>query len=506
MGMELIVPIGDDTITVAIGPKTQSIRFSLRASGSSEVKRRHASAAAHVEEIFENLREHEPKALSHEQCVALSGEIYRAWSKGADGTKSMAVEYTEGEGWKSVGVTPDEFQLYLQSGLENITKLNEEFDLGEAEKLLGPILDRLLQSKCISELTAESRQLALRESVRALKDGMSASHQKASGDFRPDPTAERFPEFVKEQKPSATLMQLVDDWWAENGPALSPSTYDSYHRAFSQFDNYLGQRDIASITKSDVIGFKDKRVADGIELSTIKGADLAALNSVFGWAEDNDRITSNPASGVKVKVRRKPSLRSSSFTKPEIQTILKHSLEFQPKKNWPSKRIAALRWVPWICAYTGARVGEIAQLRKQDILQKEEYWIIQITPEAGRVKTSSSREVPIHEHLVSEGFLKFIKSAPDGHLFQWTGDGRGSWRTTKNRITDFIREVIKDKEVQPNHGWRNTFKTISREVNIQEHTTDAICGHKPRTVGEAYGEVNMATKANAMKRFPRYKS
>ncbi|MEC5293197.1 hypothetical protein, partial [Aurantimonas sp. C2-3-R2] len=27
------------------------------------------------------------------------------------------------------------------------------------------------------------------------------------------------------------------------------------------------------------------------------------------------------------------------------------------------------RWVPWICAYTGARVNEITQLRRQDIKQ-----------------------------------------------------------------------------------------------------------------------------------------
>ena len=506
IGMELMVPIGDESITVAIGPKTQSIRFSLRASESSEVKRRHASVSAHLEEVFENLRENKPKELNQQQCVALSGEIYRAWSKGPDGTNSMAMEYTEGEGWERVGITPDESQLYFKSGLDSITKLNNDFELDKAEKMLGPILDKLLQLKCISELNPDSRHLALREAVRALKDGMSAGHQKASGDFRIDPTAERFPEFIKEQSPSGTLMQLVDDWWAENKRDLSVSTYESYLRAFNQFHNYLGQKDIASITKSDVISFKDKRIADGIAPMTIKGADLAALNSVFGWAEDNDRIASNPAFGVKIKVRKKPQLRSSSFTKPEIQAILKHSLDFQPKKNWPSKRIAALRWVPWICAYTGARVGEIAQLRKQDIIQKEGYWIIQITPEAGRVKTHKLREVPIHEHLVSEEFLKFVKSAPDGHLFQWTGDGRGSWRTTKNRITDFIREVVTDKDVQPNHGWRNTFKTISREVNIQEHTTDAICGHMPRTVGEAYGEVNLATKANAMERFPRYKS
>jgi hypothetical protein len=32
------------------------------------------------------------------------------------------------------------------------------------------------------------------------------------------------------------------------------------------------------------------------------------------------------------------------------------------------KLAAAKRWVPWLCAFTGARVGEMLQLRKAEIL------------------------------------------------------------------------------------------------------------------------------------------
>jgi integrase len=31
---------------------------------------------------------------------------------------------------------------------------------------------------------------------------------------------------------------------------------------------------------------------------------------------------------------------------------------------------AAKRWVPWLCAYTGGRVGELTQLRVKDIEQR----------------------------------------------------------------------------------------------------------------------------------------
>lgn len=75
---------------------------------------------------------------------------------------------------------------------------------------------------------------------------------------------------------------------------------------------------------------------------------------------------------------------------------------------------AARRWVPWICAYTGARAGEITQLRGKDVVQREGRWAIQITPDAGTVKTGEPRIVPIHEHLIEQGFIDFVHAKGEG--------------------------------------------------------------------------------------------
>ena len=34
---------------------------------------------------------------------------------------------------------------------------------------------------------------------------------------------------------------------------------------------------------------------------------------------------------------------------------------------------------------------------------------------------------------------------------------------------------------------------------------DAICGHAPATVGRSYGEPDLADKASALRKFPRFK-
>ena len=69
---------------------------------------------------------------------------------------------------------------------------------------------------------------------------------------------------------------------------------------------------------------------------------------------------------------------------------------------------AAKRWVPWLAAYTGARVGKLAQLRKQDVAREGEHWIIRLTPDAGTIKTNEARTVVLHPHLVELGFPAFV--------------------------------------------------------------------------------------------------
>lgn len=54
----------------------------------------------------------------------------------------------------------------------------------------------------------------------------------------------------------------------------------------------------------------------------------------------------------------------------------------------------AKRWLPWVCAYTGARVGEIAQLRKQDVAHEHGRWVLVITPEARPLKAVGFGKCP----------------------------------------------------------------------------------------------------------------
>jgi integrase len=56
----------------------------------------------------------------------------------------------------------------------------------------------------------------------------------------------------------------------------------------------------------------------------------------------------------------------------------------------------------------------------------------------------------------------------------------------------------------PNHAFRHRFKTTGREIGVSDRVLDAICGHASRTAGDAYGDVTITAKHNAISKFPDY--
>ena len=285
------------------------------------------------------------------------------------------------------------------------------------------------------------------------------------------------------QPRTQSITGLAVDWWKEAERAgRSLSTKEAYTRAAKQLSEFLGHDDANAVTTADIIRFKDHRIAQGRDLKTIKTGDLSALKVLFGWGVGAKRIASNPVEGVKVMAPKRTVGRPKGFTNEEAKAILSAAWGYQPGKRENPKLAAAKRWVPWLLAYTGARVGEIAQLRREDVRQESGHWIMRLTPEAGTVKTGEYRDVVMHRHLVDLGFPEFVRGASNGHLFlNITKDGqegfRGALRSLKNDVTEFVRTIVTDPRVQPNHGWRHRFETTARDLGKRQDVTNAITGH-----------------------------
>ncbi len=151
-------------------------------------------------------------------------------------------------------------------------------------------------------------------------------------------------------------------------------------------------------------------------------------------------------------------------------------------------------------------------MRTQDLSDIDGIWALHITPEAGTVKGQKARVVPLHPHLVEQGFTAIVAALAEGPVFydpklqRVAEAGNRHFKKVGERLAEWVRKDvgITDPNVQPNHGWRHLFKTRALEAEIPERVTDAIQGHAAKTVGRTYGSVSLKVKADAIATMPRF--
>jgi integrase len=338
--------------------------------------------------------------------------------------------------------------------------------------------------------------------------------RRAHGDWSKDSYPNEFPTLEGRSDGSLTPLSLFRRWVAERKPAAS--AVDRWRGVFLQMETDFRDRSAALITPEEAQDWCRGLINEKRTATTVNEVWKSAARTVFGWAVGQRLLPRNPFEDIKITVPKKFRTREGKSFKPEeIKIILQASSAItKPETN---KTQAVRRWIPWICAYSGARSGEITQLRRQDVIERDGVHAIKITPDAGTVKTREARTVPLHYHLIEQGFLEFVKTSKPGPLFYREDKAEDAGqrdptnppkpRSVKARehLAAWIRKLgVTDPEIQPNHAWRHTFKQIGHRHGISERLLDVICGHASPTEGRGYGLPTLADMATALKKFPRY--
>ncbi|UQR64305.1 site-specific integrase [Bradyrhizobium sp. C-145] len=486
------------------------IAFSLETNDRIIAEARQANALDHLKRLFE-LTEAEPIHLSYRELVALSGETYRLYNEihGDNPGEPSAWAYHKAlhraalEGRiknpPPAALAPNETSNAIELfGTGDLTAAVNALPAGQYDSLedrFGLLADWVLIRHRIKLASAERRRFLQLVGTASLDAGWQL-RRNSEGDYSPDPKAQRFPaiETVATIKPKQTITGLFDLWWAEaKATGRSKSTHDAYKGAIDRLVKFLGHDDARRVTDTDMIAFKDCRLKT-VSAKTLKDGDLPGIRSVFGWGVDNQKLSKNPADAIKVKSEKKIRTRSKGFTDEEAEAIVGACLEYERKPKEDARTAAAKKWAPLIACYTGCRIAEALQLRKEDIRKHSKHHVFDFNPDAGSIKSGSYRLVPVHEHLIGLGLLRFVEESDEGPLF-----AKGAYK----RVLDFVRTVVTDKRVQPNHGWRHRLKTIARNLGLDHRIVDAIQGHAPRTAGEDYGDVTVPAMARVIQAIPR---
>lgn len=360
-----------------------------------------------------------------------------------------------------------------------------------------------------------------REIARALchaeLEALARAAERDEGDFSGTPTTP----IIKDAQPpeNAAAPVSLSRLWADYVVfrQQAGSMRDGARRqrpVIEGLRKFLKHDDAARITKKDLLAWRD-HLMKGKSAKTVSDVDLSTVRSLFSWAVENERLPENVAQNVRQPKPRKVQSREKGYTTDEAVRLLKASRLYQPHADEKGRvrekpnLIAAKRWVPIICAFSGARVSEITQMRKEDVRKADGHWVARITPDAGTVKTGGYRDVPLHPQIIEQGFVEFIEGANPGPLFH-NGIDPEKYRQKSEQAAGQLREWLREceltpAELQPNHAWRHRLKTQCRELGISDRVVDAIQGHAGRTAGDNYGDVTLKTKIDVINRLPEYK-
>lgn len=333
----------------------------------------------------------------------------------------------------------------------------------------------------------------------------------ARGNYSPDNNLVAFPAYEEaaEPAPRLSVKALFEAWAKAVQPATS--TFDRWSAVFNAADAHFS--DAMNIQFAAARDWMKSLINEERSAHTVATVWRTALKTVFAWGVTERLIEGNPFREIRINVPRKNVERETkAFSQDEAKIILSAALACDDTKSFDER---ARRWVPWVCAYSGARAGEITQLRGVDIQQRGENHFVRLTPSAGKIKTRKARTIPLHEHLIAQGFLEFVDSARGGPLFYnlhrvgklgEKAPRQSPAERTRSRLGAWVRSLgITDPELSPNHAWRHTFKAQAARVGIDERYSDAITGHTPATTGRSYTKPTPEDLAEAMKKFPRYK-
>lgn len=293
----------------------------------------------------------------------------------------------------------------------------------------------------------------------------------------------------------------------------------------------IGDLDVAEVSRAHIVQFRDtllqlpktkvsavrsKPLEAQIKLAKSEGLPTIARTTVknclrktspvFSYAVELGWIDTNPHLGVSVSTREQKIEvdDGKGYTTDEVGLLFNSDVFTSP--NAPKPYGMACYWVPLLCRHTGARVEEMAQLRKTDIAVSDDgiYYLNIRRGEDQSVKNNTSlRHVPIHEHLIELGFIDYVKSASEFLFPELKANKHGKRSPALGKWWSQQVKELGIKTTQPFHSFRHTLKTELRSLGVIETVSDSITGHAPSNVGASYGTVELKTKKEAIDLLPR---
>ena len=341
-----------------------------------------------------------------------------------------------------------------------------------------------------------------------------------------------------------TLLELFDRYAAQRSAEKRkrPDTLNQDRKVIESFAEFVGKgRKAASITDADVRDWIDTvaelppnfrkmkayrglGMRDGAKKAREEGVSgpkpttlnkyLSTLSPLFKWMRKRGYYTgSNPCDGLFYDIPKSSNPRPP-FTTEQLNTILKSPLftGFQADGKEHLKgncRADDWRyWIPLVCLFTGARLGEVAQLRTEDVRKERGVWFIHVRNDESTgqsTKSGLSRAAPIHSKLIDLGFLAFHKrqlerAERDGNHALFPELERNERGQISGKVGRWWRDYLEHIGLKNGgdgfgaHSFRHTMADRLRdEAELLDDQIEVALGHNQKTTTSGYGRLKQGT-------------
>jgi integrase len=488
---------------------TLEIKHSLKTKIDSVAKERWSLANAECEQRFTAMRNtlaNGPSKLTNMQVAAMAGEIARQLLAS---DPDLNDDYVNLNGIGELKVTwrqtVELFELIAANGLDRYKGTRDVINKFVAKALLKQAIIAIdnqsklqLEARIVKDLPAHAQMLA---------------NMQEEGDYELPQVFRKRPRldvaFAAKAPAMVTFDQLIEGW--KRNRKAGPSSVKAYINWCKAFTKWRKSDNAGTVTRKEMITWREALQADPKFNDKGNKNKLAGVHGMLEWGIANEKLTykDNPAKGVTVTASKS---KQEGWPDAQASLILTKARE----------QTGYLRWAPLLMAVTGARAGEIAQLRVSDLeVDAQGQWSMRITPEAGQLKSESSeRTIPLHSAVVTEGLPTYVSGLsgggadarlfPDlfiagarrkplangetetsrlselsgGHMRRWL---YGSFVRYGKRTGGFLKP---DKRYAPRHAWRHRIATLMREhcESDAEARLSALVGHANATITSRYGK------------------
>lgn len=222
-------------------------------------------------------------------------------------------------------------------------------------------------------------------------------------------------------------------------------------------------------------------------------AYMDKLNGMMAWAEDEGLVDTNVAKGL--GIGNEPRQTRRAFALEELARIFRSLKDERDADTWKF-------WLPAMLCFTGARAGEIAQLSTNDLMEEGGVPYLVISSHdaetgkrsaAKRLKTKhSNRIIPLHQQLVDQGVVEFIRSRPGPDLFHDLP--RTANLVRSHRASRWFGEHLDRLGMTSPaiclHSFRHGLRDAAREIEMPDSNVRALGGWSAQSASEVYGSAS----------------